>query len=119
MNVTLRVQYTFHANVTHVCALPVIQSSCKHGEARLADGNTKREGRVEVCIDGVWSAVCGKDWDDREARTLCRQLKFPNHGESYMQTHSQYFLNHALPTDFIICLLSIKISNRECDVLSF
>ena len=85
----LRVQYTFRANVTHACALPVIHSSCENGEARLADGDTKREGRVEICIDGAWSSICGKDWDDREARTVCRQLKFPNHGQSHMQTHMQ------------------------------
>lgn len=80
-----------NVNVMHTCALPVIQSSCENGEARLADGSTKREGRVEVCMDGEWSSVCGKKWDYREARTVCRQLKFPNHGESHTHTHSFFY----------------------------
>ncbi len=52
---------------------------CTNGELRLADGERAGLGRVEVCLGGVWSTVCGlADWDDLDAQVVCRQLGFPN-----------------------------------------
>ena len=56
--------------------------NCSNGEIRLVNGdmdNTGRmiSGRVEVCVGGTWSTVCADfNWDDREARTVCRQLGY-------------------------------------------
>ena len=58
------------------------QVSCKNGDVRLANGYTEREGRVDACVDGVWSTVCGKNWGDPEAQAVCQQLKFPSHSEN-------------------------------------
>ena len=35
-------------------------------------------GRIEICVDGEWRAVCADDarWDILDATTLCRQLGF-------------------------------------------
>ena len=43
---------------------------------RLIDGMTQYEGRVEVCINGVWGSVCDKDWDNKGAYTVCHQLGY-------------------------------------------
>ena len=40
-------------------------------------GSTVNEVKVEICISGSWSSVCGGIyWGLREARVTCRQLGF-------------------------------------------
>ena len=57
--------------------------SCSDGEIRLANGLTQYEGRVEICFDDTWGAVCSSQtyynyyynrFDVREAAVICRQL---------------------------------------------
>ena len=37
-------------------------------------------GRIEICFDGVWQAVCNYLWDMNDAKVVCRQLGFPAQG---------------------------------------
>ena len=55
---------------------------CTHGQVRLGNGWSDREGRVEICVDGTWGTVCGDGWGYNEARVVCRQLGFSTLGES-------------------------------------
>ena len=50
---------------------------CDEGDIRLAGGNTTNEGRVEVCLNGVWGTVCHNQWTTEDARVACRQLNQP------------------------------------------
>ena len=41
-----------------------------------------REGRVEICIHGTWNTVCGNDYGNSEASTVCAQLGYSHEGKT-------------------------------------
>ena len=55
-------------------------TACKDGDLRLMDGNTTREGRVEICYDNVYGTVCDDQWGPLDAAVACRQLGFSDAG---------------------------------------
>ena len=50
---------------------------CSDGSIRLSDGFIEQEGRVDVCINGVWGSVCTEGWDQTDAHVVCTQLGHP------------------------------------------
>ena len=47
---------------------------------RLVDGVIENEGRVEVCLDGVWGTINSESgWYTYAASLVCHQLKFGSH----------------------------------------
>ena len=47
----------------------------------MVDGDSALQGRVEVCVDGVWGTVCDDMWGVEEASVACRQLGFSPDGK--------------------------------------
>ena len=57
----------------------LVDSGCIEGDVRLAGGETVMEGRVEVCHNQTWWAVCGysSNWNYSDATVVCRHLHYP------------------------------------------
>lgn len=54
--------------------------NCTEGSVRLVNGANYTQGRVEVCLNGIWGTVCDDGWGTTEAETVCRQLGLASHG---------------------------------------
>ena len=59
--------------------------NCPSGRIRLANGRLKSEGRVEVCVSGVWGTVCDQGWDNTDAAVVCGSLGYPKNGQFFLK----------------------------------
>jgi deleted-in-malignant-brain-tumors protein 1 len=50
--------------------------SCTDGQLRLYNGTIQQEGRAEVCINGVWSAICQYGFNTIDAYVFCASLGY-------------------------------------------
>lgn len=67
----------------YLSAIGFFLLGCIHGDVRLLEGFGELDGRVEICVNNVWSRTCRTSWDNLEAKVICRQLGHTSIGKSY------------------------------------
>lgn len=63
-------------------------TECNDGDARIVNGVIEQEGRVEVCANGVWGAICDKGWDKSDAHVTCKHLGLSESGKQAINHHN-------------------------------
>lgn len=56
---------------------------CSDGDVQLVSGASESEGRLQVCMGGLWGTVCDGDgtWGTEEAAVVCQQLGYSSQGQ--------------------------------------
>lgn len=76
----------------------MIVGVCEHGDVQLVPlpGSVSMAGRVEVCLDGVWSNICGRGWSNRDAVVVCRQLGYSSQGSgvTHFMSTNKFIVAH-------------------------
>ena len=57
-------------------ALCTAEPQCNETDVRLMDGSTPSNGRVEICVNGIWGSVCDDNWGIKDANVVCQQLGY-------------------------------------------
>ncbi|XP_052086520.1 deleted in malignant brain tumors 1 protein-like [Mytilus californianus] len=87
-----------------------ISVNCDVTVVRLVNGSFAGEGRVEVKHDGEWGTICDDNFDDFDAKVICKMLGFINtnptvHRNGYFgKGHGKVMMNN------------LDCSGRERDV---
>ena len=71
-------------------------------------------GRVELCYDEVWRAVCFHRWDLRDAEVVCRQML--NLSQSGIHTGSTIWyitVNFLLQIFWFICAQTLVLAEAH------
>ena len=50
------------------------------GEMKLVNGTIQQEGRIEICLNGVWGAICDNGWNTNDAYVFCREIGYNGQG---------------------------------------
>ena len=71
----------------------ICSDSCpEEGKIRLNDGATENVGRVEVCKNSIWVAICDVNWCEADAKVVCTELGYSENSEMLTSFESLVYL---------------------------
>ena len=79
---------------------------CVERQLRLANGTSQYEGRVEVCIGGVWGTIGDTAWDFISAGVICRLAGFSRPGKHGVSLALSFSLSLSLSSNLYFHFLS-------------
>ena len=73
--ITMKLEHLINNEMWNFSVL-VATPSCEEGAIRLRNGSqvSVLAGRIEICINNQWSAICNDGWSNFDAAVACRQL---------------------------------------------
>lgn len=74
------------------------ERNCTNGDIRLGD-ESELKGRVEVCMNEIWSTICTTNWSQREASVICFQLGYSKYGAL---AASDVYINYEWPIGTVL-----------------
>lgn len=63
-----------YCHFEHIKECSKIFEFLEESNLQLTGGSHNMEGRVELLVNGMWSAICDDDWDNIEATVVCKTL---------------------------------------------
>ncbi|CAH1784412.1 unnamed protein product [Owenia fusiformis] len=63
-------------------------------QVRLVDGPNNRSGRVEIYYSGTWGTVCGRHFDEIDAKIVCNTLGFGKNAKFIRHVNSDFGKGH-------------------------
>ena len=76
------VSYHFFPNVFlfHISALTVTNTNCTDYDIKLVNNSISNEGKLMMCINGVWGVFCYNSITTNDAKVICKHLGYPSAG---------------------------------------
>ena len=54
--------------------------ACIDGTVRLRGSSVEYGGRVEICVETIWTSICNQRWNFNDAKVVCRELGYSSYG---------------------------------------
>ena len=79
--------------------------ACTDGDIRMmgVSSTSTIAGRVDLCYQSQWRAVCQSMWDRDDSMVVCRQFGFPAEGNSILNSYKPRWLMLLVPLGAQFC----------------
>ena len=77
-----------------IAVLAVTYSNCTDYDVQLVDGPSQNEGRVLICINGVWGTLCNSGIHYNDAGVICHELGYHRGNDINFLLKSYHYLNY-------------------------